>query len=95
MYPVPHVLDQEKNYRAYQKAKIHYEETQQVSEPDMVRMLKLSDWEFKITTIILRKTLMGKVNIYTRTDRRCKHVDENSKKKILMLKIKKCIYDNN
>lgn len=35
---------------------------------------------------------MDKVNIYTRTGRRYKHVDENSKKKILMLKIKKNVY---
>lgn len=53
---------QEKNYKGYQKAKTQFEETQKVSEPDMAGMFKLSDQEFKITTINMLRALIENVD---------------------------------
>lgn len=53
---------QEKFTRYTKRQKTHYEETEQVSEPDMERMLELSDREFKITMINMLRTLMNRVD---------------------------------
>ena len=42
--------------------KTQFEETEQVSEIDMVEMLKLSVWGFKKTVINMLRALMDKLN---------------------------------
>lgn len=40
--------------------KTQFKEPEQVSEPDMVGMLELSDWEFKTIVTDMPKALMGR-----------------------------------
>lgn len=53
---------QEKNFRAYQKAKTQFEEIEQASELDMEEMLELSDWGFRTNMINILRVLIDKVD---------------------------------
>ena len=54
------LLKKKKNYKIYQKTKIQFEETEQVSEPYMAGMLELSGQEFKTSVINMLRALMDK-----------------------------------
>ena len=64
--------------------KTQLEETEQASEPDTVRMLELSDQEFKTTmTNMLRALMVRAVGTHERrkrADGQCKWTDGNPKK---------------
>ena len=49
---------QENITRHTKKQKTKFEEKGQAAEPDMTRMLKLSDQEFKITVVNMLRALM-------------------------------------
>ena len=51
-----------KNYKASQKLKTQFEETEQAIEPDMERMLELPDREFKTTVINMLRALIDEVD---------------------------------
>lgn len=62
------------------QAKTKSEEKKRVSEPDsdMIQVLELLDWEFKITTINMVRGLQKKTGHHARTGRYCKQRNEKN-----------------
>ena len=56
------MFDYLKNYNTYQKAKHTFENIEQASKSDMVRILEFSDQEFKTIMINMQRTLVGKID---------------------------------
>ena len=74
-----------KHYKAYQKVKTQFEETEQATEPDTAGVLELSGQDFKTTLIITVKGLHRSSRQHTRTDGQCKQrwkSQERTKKEI-------------
>lgn len=74
---------QEKITRHTKNQKTQFKETEQASEPDMARMLGLSDQEFKTTMIKMLKALMDRHNCKNKdkkTDKQYKWRDGNPQK---------------
>lgn len=58
IFPITSCLVVKKNHQVYQRQKIQIEETEQTSKPDMARIVELSEWEFKATTMNMLRALM-------------------------------------